>query len=516
MRGSPPARTRMDEAAAAAGSPTAAPRRDGEEEVTLGTEEARRPPRQMHRHVGVSGQKSAGNRRASEHKYLEHHQRSKHEAVAVEPGAGETGPAEPEADAEPKETETEAETQGAGSAVERKKTRRRTLEHLLPPLRRARRDTSSVSSASSGRRRSRPSAAASPSSSISPTASSSPSGSSVSAASAPAVDRVNGTSEGRRFELGNSVARGLLSTASVHIEDFLRRWMATEVVRSARVWDVCIPGSHDSASYECSHRARGVAQKGLMEFIRSFVRTQDKSVYDQLCAGVRFLDLRVCIDPLDRTQIPYCAHGGYRCANLIEVLVDVRQFLTEYPTEVVFLSCKPDAGFKTKPHLMTLAVADFWVSVILWQFLGNKLRNQTTIAELVERGQNVVYFFSEVERYLPDPLPSIQRGTGTTPPGTTAPETTPPETTPPDSGLELDGDHGTKKNPHGPRRSSPANRVLHRLTTQCSYKLDRLDSVLGAEVISRKLVSEPVDITEPERRPRKKSFVMKARSTLAV
>lgn len=177
----------------------------------------------------------------------------------------------------------------------------------------------------------------------------------------------------------------------------LANWMGINVVQKSRIWDITIPGSHNSATYEITHQE---SKRALMKFVSQFVRCQDMTIYQQLMNGIRFLDLRLCKHP-QQPGVPYCAHGGYRTAPLLDVYRQIAKFLDEHPTEIVLISGKKDEGFEKGEGMISLLESDFWLSLYLGRFLGVKLRNDTTVADMVKRGQQVVYFFNTVERYLP-------------------------------------------------------------------------------------------------------------------
>jgi hypothetical protein len=81
-----------------------------------------------------------------------------------------------------------------------------------------------------------------------------------------------------------------------------------------------LPASHDAAMYEGG-------------FPQSLARTQDMTIYQQLCYGIRYFDLR----PLWEDDTLFIHHGPMRGPRIIDVLNDVRRFASEGRRELVIL-----------------------------------------------------------------------------------------------------------------------------------------------------------------------------------
>ncbi|KAH0479416.1 MAG: hypothetical protein KVP17_004834 [Porospora cf. gigantea B] len=206
----------------------------------------------------------------------------------------------------------------------------------------------------------------------------------------------------RPLGLGRLI-RSLSSTAG-KIQDepmCLSTWMA--LFPEWRVWDVTFPGSHNSATYTRERIVTGKATAIVLPFLKKFIYCQDKAVYDQLCVGVRFFDLRVRkakANSLNNEDPPWCAHAGYNTIALTTALAHIRQFLQKNPSEVVILSVRRDAGSTKKGCEVSVLEADFWLCKELRTYLGRCLGANTTVGELVARRQNVIYFYEEQERCI--------------------------------------------------------------------------------------------------------------------
>ena len=114
-----------------------------------------------------------------------------------------------------------------------------------------------------------------------------------------------------------------------------------------RLYDLYMPGTHDSASGYYERRDYG---DNINYLPAGGVMTQDKrsSIKGQLENGIRYLDLRFSREretagfsnnPLMYWQL---YHGAYFVqTNLHEALTDVKSFLSDHPTETVFLRLQP-------------------------------------------------------------------------------------------------------------------------------------------------------------------------------
>ena len=105
--------------------------------------------------------------------------------------------------------------------------------------------------------------------------------------------------------------------------------------------NIYIPGSHDSGAY-----------KELI-YHQNWARTQDLSIYDQLCTGIRYLDLRLALVSGEY----YVAHT-YLYIPFAVALDDINRFIGE-TDEFVILSITEDNANKTG-----LSSADFFGGVI--------------------------------------------------------------------------------------------------------------------------------------------------------
>lgn len=127
-------------------------------------------------------------------------------------------------------------------------------------------------------------------------------------------------------------------------------WMADNYERlcKLRLREIALPGSHDTGTYGAAsvygqtNVARLLAPdqsetRRMASFTGSqylaWSQTQERDAYRQLGDGIRYLDLRVCVD--DDDGLLTC-HGLYG-ASLDSILDDVRRFADEHPGELILL-----------------------------------------------------------------------------------------------------------------------------------------------------------------------------------
>lgn len=146
-------------------------------------------------------------------------------------------------------------------------------------------------------------------------------------------------------------------------------WMQT-LSPDCRLNDLRIPGSHDSGTYSiCSSSIAGLDMGGnsLRTSLDTLVpdsvknativpwcRAQDKTVYDQLMCGVRYIDLRVAqhggilkhtmVGTLRATPNYWITHGLQGC-ELKHILDDIIRFNYMYPKEVLIVDINHFYGF---------------------------------------------------------------------------------------------------------------------------------------------------------------------------
>ncbi len=112
--------------------------------------------------------------------------------------------------------------------------------------------------------------------------------------------------------------------------------------------EIYIPGSHDSATYALENsfaKGQDYDQKlNLLKVVgvgfivtkiaKNWAMAQDRTIYQQLNDGIRYLDLRVVYR--ENKNDFYIAHGLYG-PKFSDVLADIARFLGEQPREIIVI-----------------------------------------------------------------------------------------------------------------------------------------------------------------------------------
>ena len=125
-----------------------------------------------------------------------------------------------------------------------------------------------------------------------------------------------------------------------------------------------IPGAHDTASNE------------MVPLAESMARTQNRTIPDLLKFGIRKLDIRVALwDVFDEEDIDdnlHTCHGVFDCFYIDEynttrnltfkhILLDIKNFLQENPSETVILWTQSEKGDSMK---ISKEPANLWKNML--------------------------------------------------------------------------------------------------------------------------------------------------------
>jgi hypothetical protein len=166
-------------------------------------------------------------------------------------------------------------------------------------------------------------------------------------------------------------------------------WMSHPNVQRKTILELTFPVSHDSCTHELTYHGG---------------KCQELSIYDQLNAGVRALDIRARLSYFKRTL--YLHHGMVDCQSAFvaakeedfttKVLADVMTFLQQHPNEIVFLRCK---AFKKKRRIVTEvrqkieAYVDSAIAQTPVQRITMSNAKARTVQNLVQAGERLVLMF---------------------------------------------------------------------------------------------------------------------------
>ncbi|KAG9442605.1 hypothetical protein H6P81_018459 [Aristolochia fimbriata] len=115
-----------------------------------------------------------------------------------------------------------------------------------------------------------------------------------------------------------------------------KNWMSVLDPHKLPLHKIVFPGTHDSATNKI----------GIRFLSRPFAQCQSLSIYHQLAAGARLLDIRVQEDRR-------VCHGVLKSYDVAVVIADVKKFLSETQSEIVVLEVRTEFGHKDPPEFDT-------------------------------------------------------------------------------------------------------------------------------------------------------------------
>ena len=183
-----------------------------------------------------------------------------------------------------------------------------------------------------------------------------------------------------------------------HLGDFGKR----------KICDVWLPGSHDAGTYDLSFSYRdedmpeavvrllrsrlpSCVRNSILAVVRRYARTQKHSIFDQLCYGSRYLDLRPVVvrDSKSTEGQTFISHGLLGKERFSDVLQQILRFLETNEKEFLVLDiyCLRSALRLQLPEDMVLVEAE--IESVLGKFIVNPSRWDTPIEELLGLDQRV-------------------------------------------------------------------------------------------------------------------------------
>ncbi|XP_073318281.1 PI-PLC X domain-containing protein 1 isoform X2 [Pagrus major] len=188
-------------------------------------------------------------------------------------------------------------------------------------------------------------------------------------------------------------------------------WMSRlpEELLDVPLWDLAIPGSHDSMSF-CLDVSSPVLRSQPC-FLRLTDRlfpcwtrpcvsrwaTTQSVLSDQCDLGIRFLDLRIARKPKGGSKL-FFAHGIYTLMTVKEALDELATWLDAHPKEIVIISCTHFESLTDEDHVQ---LVEFIITLF-----GNKLcssQDTPTLRSCWSRGQQVVVSYDDQQMVMQHP-----------------------------------------------------------------------------------------------------------------
>jgi hypothetical protein len=173
---------------------------------------------------------------------------------------------------------------------------------------------------------------------------------------------------------------------------------------------VGIPGTHDSGTHQFDEEMGAAPDSDLTSTIQDklgdgllgtvtdiilgnifsrLCQCQDKSIQEQLEAGIRYLDLRVAYH--EESGKYYTCHGVY-CVNVKDLINDLNEFLTANPKEIVILDF--NHLFSMEEHHAEM-VDDMLATLGDKVADSRKIKRNATVGEYWEKGYQVIILYCD-------------------------------------------------------------------------------------------------------------------------
>ncbi|XP_050310327.1 PI-PLC X domain-containing protein 3-like [Anthonomus grandis grandis] len=196
------------------------------------------------------------------------------------------------------------------------------------------------------------------------------------------------------------------------LTDDLENWMSllSKELRTIPLNLLAIPGSHDSFTVDIT-KDSDVSPDGedilkkldFLTIVRTIManwsKTQGYNVLEQLKAGIRFFDLRLCRNYKD-DKLYFC-HSMYS-TEVTAVLSDMVSFLESHPKEVVILDCQHFYNFTTATHdeVIQLLKVTFNDKLVPFQSTMSSI----TLENLAEQKKQVLVIYRDQKQANQDLL----------------------------------------------------------------------------------------------------------------
>ncbi|KAJ7144422.1 PLC-like phosphodiesterase [Mycena epipterygia] len=130
-------------------------------------------------------------------------------------------------------------------------------------------------------------------------------------------------------------------------------------IERKHIYDVCLPGTHDSGTFDLSSRPSHGDSNSIVEFIAKlpvagdqvskWAKTQSFSFLEQLNYGVRFFDLRIGVSTYDQSlRIVHTLESNEPLQTMLE---PIGSWIRDHTSEIVILDVQHLYGFTTERYI---------------------------------------------------------------------------------------------------------------------------------------------------------------------
>ena len=204
----------------------------------------------------------------------------------------------------------------------------------------------------------------------------------------------------------------------VKSQTFFPLWMEEthEAIKDLNLFEISLPGTHDSISYDLSTR---ISDGGIddypfladvlnklsdivsLEWLVTQSQTQSLTITEQLNSGIRFIDFRIMYTSDDW----YCLHMLQSKKKAIVYLQEIRDWLIIHPSEIVVIwlskhGSECATGEQQFPGVEKKVKRIFWKSIenMFISYL-NTSNIRSTISDFLRNNHRVIFLVSDYEEF---------------------------------------------------------------------------------------------------------------------
>lgn len=193
---------------------------------------------------------------------------------------------------------------------------------------------------------------------------------------------------------------GKRQNESASYTDWMSRLPAHKQTTS--LYDLVIPGSHDSMSYDLDIHS-SIIEPDLLKkhsrlpcvraIMRRWARTQEGTILQQLDAGARYFDLRIARkenDP-DPTRL-YFYHGLLTRTDVESVLRSIKNWAEQHPKEVIILALSHFKDFGSNEKQLHQHLINFIKNLFTTKLIPKPMKKEDapTLQKCWDKKQNVI------------------------------------------------------------------------------------------------------------------------------
>lgn len=153
---------------------------------------------------------------------------------------------------------------------------------------------------------------------------------------------------------------------------------------SQKIGNLFIPGTHNSGSH-----------KGIITYFEGYVLNQDRSVWNQLVFGIRYLDIRVGYIPDGGF---YIYHDHVRVTKIEPILQEIKKFVELAPQEIIIVDFHRfpfPSNFSKELHNQLTDLVDDYLGNHVLHPTGLQMGSGPTLNEIWSQNKSIIVCYAD-------------------------------------------------------------------------------------------------------------------------